>query len=65
MVSHGEEVEMDTTTINVFIQIMLRLMRRTVITGFRMGQENFDRLVKEAREYIEKLETELEDEDVQ
>ncbi len=30
-----------------------------------MGQENFDRLVKEAREYIEKLETELEDEDVQ
>ena len=30
-----------------------------------MGQENFDKLVKEAREYIEKLETELENEDVQ
>ena len=27
-----------------------------------MGQENFDKLVQEAREYIEELETELEDE---
>ena len=27
-----------------------------------MGQKNFDKLVKEAREYIEELETELEDE---
>ena len=27
-----------------------------------MGQENFDKLVTEARDYIEKLETELEDE---
>jgi|TARA_B100000287_G_scaffold113918_1_gene106055 ribosomal protein L37AE/L43A len=27
-----------------------------------MGQENFDKLVEEAREYIDKLETELEDE---
>ena len=30
-----------------------------------MGQENFDKLVKEAREHIEKLEMELENEDAQ
>ena len=30
-----------------------------------MGEDNFDKLVKEAREYIVELETELEDENVQ